>query len=346
MVGLYCWEPLRTGHFEHKKFHGDREILISVVDPKTGALTGVKGPQWGTPPCRTFWAEALAALKPALRKHGLERSLMIGVSGDYAPSKTVVDDLAAAAPDAKWIAQSHVFWDHIQARGVGYLAVLWGMNGLWDPAHATFGQNRFYGWRDSPFTIARFPRDELRLPSATLGRYRIYPEEWMVARGRWMQLAGAKQKRWSGTCGFGRVGADFWPVIRTEAGRPQRLVNRYPAQSSWGQLTLDYSCPAVLAPGRNGAIATGRFEMLREGLQAAEARVFIERALLDPARRARLGSDLAGRCQAILDERVRDFIRAVGGKRSSDWLWFVSSGWRVRSEQLYTAAAEVARALR
>ena len=41
----------------------------------------------------------------------------------------------------------------------------------------------------------------------------------------------------------------------------------------------------------------------------------------------------------IVDERVPDFTRAVGGKPSSDWLWFVSSVWQRRSEQLFTAAA-------
>ena len=92
-------------------------------------------------------------------------------------------------------------------------------------------------------------------------------------------------------------------------------------------------------------LATERLEMLREGLQETEARIFIERALIDPAKRATLGAELAERCQAMLDERVRDRLRAIGGKDSSDWLWFISSGWRRRSEQLYAAAAEVARAL-
>jgi hypothetical protein len=346
VVGLYCWEPLHTGHYEHKKFHGDRDILISIVDPRTGELAEGKGPKWGTPECPAFWREAIDAVKAILRKHDIEKSAMIGIAADYAPSKTVVDDLAAAAPGTKWIAMSHVFWSKVHDQPVGYLVVLWGMYGLWDPAYETFGERRFHGWRTAPFLITRFPRDELRLPSATLGRYRTFPETWMVGRGKWMQFGGETRKRWSGTRGFGRLGADFWPVVRDVRGRLRNITGRYPAESSWGQLTLNYSWPAILGPGKDGPLATGRLEMLRGGLQEVEARIFIERALLDPAKRAKLGDDLADRCQAILDERVRNFIRAIGGKRSDDWFWFVSSGWRARSEELYAAAAQVAARLK
>jgi len=350
VVGLYCWEPLRTGHYSQKTFYGDRDILISVLDPATGKLEEAKGPDWGTPAACAFWKEAFDGMKQMLGKRGLEDAMMIGISGDYAPSKQVAEDLSSAAPEQKWIAQSHVFWDDVHGHAVGYLVVLWGMVGLSDPAYpALGGVRRFYGWRDAPLVVARFPRDELRLPSAPLGRWYIYPEEWMVAQGKWLTredpAGGDATRYWSGTCGFGRLGADFWPVIEDGQGRKERVITRYPDESSWGQLTLDYSNPALLAPGPDGAVATARLELLREGLQQAEARVFLEKALVDPRQRARLGAPLAERCQAILDERVRDFIRAVGGKRSSDWLWFISAGWQQRSEQLYAAAADVAEAL-
>jgi hypothetical protein len=76
-------------------------------------------------------------------------------------------------------------------------------------------------------------------------------------------------------------------------------------ESDWGQLYLGNSTPYVLAAGPHGPLATARFEMLREGAQDLEPRVFLEKALLDTAVRARLGEDLAKRCQGLLDERVR-----------------------------------------
>jgi hypothetical protein len=78
--------------------------------------------------------------------------------------------------------------------------------------------------------------------------------------------------------------------------------------------------------------------MIREGAQDMEARIFLEKTLLDPDLRAKLGEDLAERCQKLLDERVRALLL---GRTS--WLFF--SGGPERREQLYALAGEVARSL-
>ena len=49
----------------------------------------------------------------------------------------------------------------------------------------------------------------------------------------------------------------------------------------------------------------------RPVVQECEARIFIERALLDPARRKRLGERLAGQCEALLNERQRAMWKTV-----------------------------------
>ena len=84
-----------------------------------------------------------------------------------------------------------------------------------------------------------------------------------------------------------------------------------------------------------------------QGLQEVEARIFIEQALLDPATRAALGGALARRCQNLLDERVRTFLRAAGQREllPPDWLWYRGSPWQQRSGRLYSAAAEVRKKL-
>ncbi len=97
----------------------------------------------------------------------------------------------------------------------------------------------------------------------------------------------------------------------------------------------------TLAPGKDGALPTLRFEMVRSAQQQAEARIFIERALTDPAKRAKLG-DAAARIEKLLDDRTR----ALNYARSRGWDYFLSSGWQAREEALYAAAAEVAAALR
>ena len=60
-------------------------------------------------------------------------------------------------------------------------------------------------------------------------------------------------------------------------------------------MCLNYGVPYILGIGKDGPLATGRSEAFRENMQEIEARVFIEKALLDKAKKAKLGADLARR---------------------------------------------------
>jgi hypothetical protein len=125
-------------------------------------------------------------------------------------------------------------------------------------------------------------------------------------------------------------------------------------------------CTALLAPGPEGPVATHRYEVMREGVQECEARIFIERALTDEKLRAKLGDVLARRYQDALDERIRYMIKgmsdlkidsAINGPATnaySTWWnragieghkWFIASGWQERTRRLYALAGEVARKL-
>ena len=55
-----------------------------------------------------------------------------------------------------------------------------------------------------------------------------------------------------GVRGFGRLGADFWPVLENRSGHNRgTLCGIYP-ESAWGQLRLCFATAYVLArPGRN-----------------------------------------------------------------------------------------------
>ena len=143
--------------------------------------------------------------------------------------------------------------------------------------------------------------------------------------------------------GFSRVGGDFFAVLKDRRGRWRGgLSARFP-KTSWRNLDIRTS---VLAPGRNGPVATARFEMMREGLQESEARIFIEKALTDPAAKAKLGAALAQKCQEVLDERVRAIRQAAESWGTyMTWKWYTSPDLRERSEKLYAAAAEAAKKL-
>jgi hypothetical protein len=157
--------------------------------------------------------------------------------------------------------------------------------------------------------------------------------------------------------GLGRVGADFWWAIKDKRGQRRGTVtDRYP-QSLWRNLDLK-SC--LLAPGPAGAVATARYEHLREALQECEARIAIEEAILD--HEAALGARLVARCRQLLKERHRAawredrkdkaFLAEKGfaklpwhGQDRACYQWFLTTAWPQRTERLYALAGEVARRL-
>jgi len=360
MVGLYCWEPEKIpAHYPHPEggnyAQGDREILITICNPDTGSLEKAKGPAWETPECAEFWKPAFSGLIEILQKHGIERSAMLGIACDYIPSSVCIRTLSSAAPGIRWINHCHVYRSEFAKQPVGYLSSVWGLQGTRDPALPPdyYGNTRFYGWRN-PFRVVAFPRAGNPVYYISLGGkpglFRLAPEGAIVSASR----VHVKPVEKRGVKGFGRLGADFWPVIKANIsgrgigrGHDAPLCGRYP-DSHAGGMALTYVSYYVLSPGKEGPVSSQRFEMICEGVQEAEARVFIEKALLDPAQKEKLGSELAERCQALLDERVRTFIRGAGKRNyyCSNWLWYEGPIWAQQSEALYTAAAEAAAVLK
>ncbi len=103
---------------------------------------------------------------------------------------------------------------------------------------------------------------------------------------------------------------------------------------------------------------------MREGLQETEARIFLEDALTDPQKRAKLGKAFAEQCQALLDDRTRNVFRAINTLKAKEkdsfcydgdswWnnppiigsFWFVSTQWQAETITLYEMAAKVAEKL-
>jgi len=322
-VCLYCWEYYTGGKYlDHKAKGGGKGMCFTVLDPKTGKLEEAEGPHWGEPAVREFWKPVMDGFRELLAKRGIEQAMMIGVAGDTRPTKEAGEDLLAAAPMAKWVVHSHATADKLWGMPVGYLCDVWGAPQAPDPP------KRLYGWHN-PFLRATFPR----AGSNTVGS--MHPNAPLAM---WYLSLEAMQA--AGIHGFGRVGADFWPVVPGPENRKKPILGRFP-ESTWGQLGVQNSASWVLAPGKDGALPTLRFEMIRSAQQQAEARIFIERALTDPAKRAKLGDDLGTRAQKLLDDR----IRVLNYARSRGWDYFPSSGWQAREEALYAAAAEVAKAL-
>ena len=330
VVCFYVWEPFAGGGYFGKKGRKAKGVPVTLLDPATGKTEDLVSPVYGTPESETFWKPIFDELLERLKKRGLTgKNFLIGIAGDSRPSGTVTDFFVKIAPYAEWVLHSHGDAGHLGKAKVGYMSHVWGVHFAPDPdvPNKYTHKSRYHGWQQE-WRKTVFPRagaGAINPPlhgDAPLGTYREISEGMLVADYR----------------GFGRVGADFWGVIPGKKGRFSSVSARY---TSWAQLNLTTSTGAVLAPGPNGAISTERFEMIREGVQECEAKIFIEKALIDKALRARLGEETAKKLQVMLDERIRLYRAAC----HTSWNWFAASGWQERSERLYAAAAEVAAAL-
>jgi hypothetical protein len=335
IVCFYVWDYFAGGGYFGKDSGKARGVEVSVWNPVEQKVEPLETPIYGTPESEAFWQPVFTELHEKMKKRGLrDDNIMIGVAGDSRPNKAVTDLFLKIAPYAQWVLHSHALAGQINGAKVGYYCHVWGVKFASDPDEVDkyTKKSRYQGWNQT-FRKAVFPRagsGTINPPlhaDAPLGTYRLIMEGHLAADYR----------------GFGRVGADFWPVGggtgQVNTGR--EIIGRYPG-TSWNQLNLNCSTTAVLAPGPKGAIATVRFEMLREGIQESEARIFIEKALINPEHRKKLGDEKAKQIQDLLDLRTRLFRTAC----QTSWNWYAGTGWIERAKLLFAAAAEVQTALK
>ena len=343
-VILYCWEPVSSmGHAGGAGGAGrtsDRPIQYTLWDRKRNKLKKRTGPAWGTPEAGQFWAKFNRGILPVLKKRGLEKSLLYGLIGDARPTKQAMDDITTGVPKARWAVHSHHYCKTWQGYDVGFCIALWGIHlNIVDPKNG-----RGYGWQN-PHWLAYYPREFHLRSSLVEQRYKL--EMWMGAFSRHEMKYHGKSRT---ARGLGRIGGDFWIVLKDARGRLRSsLAGRYP-ESYWGQLNLNYCIPHILGKGPTGPLATVRSEAFREGIQEAEARVFIEKAIVNKAPRGRIGEELARRCRSFLDERIRMVNRA--GSPRKDQVSGLKSGlsrlppdWKEKNAKLFELAMEVAKKL-
>jgi len=322
---------------------GVEDIPVSMLDEKTGKVSTITVGRYDAKG-KDRWRALVTELLAHLRKRGMDKSVVLGLSNDVYPTREIVEFWKDLLPGVAWGRYSHFERASI---GDGWAPVV-----LQAYAYQpTWGIEPMYGWKrpDRVLVFFRtgFSRNSTRntLP-------------WDLAR-----LLGeiTIQGPWRG---FGRVGLDFWPALRNRRGVPVGCIQaRYP-RSSWRQ--LDGMLYVLAPPGPEGALAAGKLEMMREGLQETEARIFLEDVLTDPARRGRLPAALVAKARTVLNARMRalavvlekqemaGFQREakpyLDGYGAGDFQsptagifrqWYTESGWQQRSEDLYTVADEV-----
>ena len=318
--------------------------LVTVLDPATGKTENKYLPTYGeTPVSKEMWGALFRELRSHMRQRGLDKALILGMLSDAWPSKQDVQFFQAVAPGLEWMLHSHD--GHPPDKSlhglvpVSYQSQVWGVR-FADATPYKYQpvKGRMYGWnRDKRLTLfERFPNTD------------TFPATKWRSTGEYT-ITGDRR-------GIGRLGADFWRVVKDKrGGRVGRAPARFP-EAHWRNLNV---CTSLLAPGPAGPASTNRYEHFREGIQECEARIAIERALLDESLARQLGPELAKRCQDELDRRLlliwkgmsslqlngREFGYATGWRWTQGvdgHRWFIGSGWQDRSRELYSLASQVA----
>ena len=313
----------------------------TALDPKTGQTSTFNLPRFEEPNALGIWKPLFDRLHKDMAKRGLEDTMLLGMASDMWPNKEEMVTIDKASGSLRWINHTHQGPRGAPLAGglgrVAYTAYVWPNEYPGDPR-----KPRAYGWQRPELNVEfrRFGAfNEWLLPTQV-----IFPE---------IQITG-KQR------GLGRIGADFWAVMKDSKGqRRGRVGDRYP-QSMWHSCNLSTH---MLNPGPNGPVATSRYEALREGMQSCEARIAIETVLTDDVQKAKLGADLAARCQQLLDDRIWVNLKGFSGLQltgrqyttythygsifyynaggAGGAYWYAGSGWQDRQQQLYTLAGEV-----
>jgi hypothetical protein len=343
-----------------------RGPMVTVLDRATGKTELVTLPtHFDAAASRPLWQPLFDRLLDRMRQRGLSDKSMLGLQSDAWASKQehqFFKDITGGLP---WVVQSHEGFGANFSRmmvpenklmhgisSIGYQARVWAVTFSDDNADRGRGYEgglkSHRGW-SRPDLVAQFDRFS-REPSTN-----VY----------WRQLAevaitGSQR-------GNGRLGADYWKVVKNKNGkRVGRSHDRY-AESTWRNLFIPES---LLAPAPDGPAASDEMEAYRQGVQECEARIVIERALGDSAMTASLGDDLVRRCEEYLQKRhmlmwlslsdLQCFYNYPGAKwgpsyMASSWRggsnvggshWYLASGHQRRTMELFNLAGAVEKKLR
>jgi hypothetical protein len=273
----------------------DKGPRVTGWNPATKEASVLILPRYEDEASKALWQPMFTEVKKRMEQRGLEKTIMLGMMPDLWPNKEEVtfwNDISGGRP---WVIHGHsgVPKDVMignkglyKIADIGYAAFVYNLTFNVNP-----DKGRMYGWKNTAI-LSGYTRFELNTdPAAFIRELQAF------------HITGGQR-------GAGRMGADLWPAVRNKKGERSGVVySRYP-ENNWRNLDI---CDWQLAPGPDGAVATRRLEYFKEGTQVCEARIFLEDALLAADKKAKIGADLAQRCQVALDEHHRAMWKTVWG---------------------------------
>jgi hypothetical protein len=301
--------------------------LITVVDKASGKKEKMLMPFYGTPEAEAMWRPVLLKVKEKLEAKEVFSKAMFGMAYDVTPQPGHVRMFRNILGDIPWFRESHFdrrtfgydSKDKTKAVPVGCNSIVWGAK-IPDPT-----EKRLYGWRYNPkHMVLNFNRagtqSVVLFGFTTPWTFRMWMESTLTA----------------GRNGNGRCGGDFFRNgYSSGTGNHGCMFGAYP-RSQVAQTGLGNGIADLFAAGEDGPVTSVRFENAREGNQEAEARIVIERALLNKTKP--LPAELAQECRVLLDYRT-NMMRMWAVTQTHTEI--ASVGWQENNHQLFQLAAEV-----
>jgi hypothetical protein len=327
-------------------------VPVTVIGPDGApAVEKILPPHLDAQP----WKALLDGMYERVEARGWPReTLLLGTSADQQPRRETVEIFQRIAPRALWASYGHIyytFFKETDERGVRVKSEtglrVGQATGAWPPIlQAERPDGVLGGWN-------------LGFPACWSMRNYLHHEmplrQWrMMADGSTLSGLGTppKTQAWvrgggdvtPGSAGFSRVMFDFWTQKRHIWGPAveDTIYNFAPAFRG----VVRGNSPWLIYAGPAGPVPTIRYEMVREGLQECEARIALERALLETP--DALSAELKNRITALLTERTRalsnDYTWELLGA-GFDWtesmVWGLPENWREVTARLFELAGEV-----
>jgi hypothetical protein len=344
-------------------------LTVTILDGATGTTEPALFPHYtaGDKDGKARWKPVFDEIRARMRRRGLEERLFLGVSTDSIPARDQVEFLKDVSGNLPWMSHAH------PRRTLNKPMPNTAMHGVAPIGYEAHAYDLYY--HINPELPREVPMGwQVKELRAYLDRFGDLNFGALRVRHMPGIIVSGYQR------GIGRIGADFWPVLKDRRGqRSGHAFDRYP-HNHWRGLNIN---AWLLAPGAEGAVATARFVNLVEGVQETEARIAIERVLLDDARRARAGADFARTAQETVNayhlslwrsqwpfeehlqkvgrvggrslvEGLQGALKAQGIETGNTWglraradaeglAWFRTSPWREQSFRLFETAAEAER---
>jgi hypothetical protein len=278
-----------------------------LLHPATNTIERISQPAFDTDEAAAFWRPVFAEVLNRIKARGwLDVTALGWVAGQSPPTEEVVELAAKVWPEAVWACVTHDMkrnyrvgnpWVKIRYAGTCY----------------SYGFPSVRGYRELLKPQAEILCNTYRWnwnANSLLSTYRRVGEDIVM----------------SGRDGVSDFGADLVPFKNPRGGYTTAQSVQYPSGPN-------FTFNALLYPGPDGPVPTERYEMFREGVELAEALLFVERAIQDK----KLSPALQERAEKALEARGHAFIMN----------WFVIRDMTGTDEdaKLLALAGEVAKEL-